>query len=286
MAEPLEQREIDALSADADRFIAELDEEAYLHFAGLKETFELAPIYERHERADEARDGARARRLGRREPQPARAVAVRVRGLPRQLRHREEAERVAELEATLTATVDGEEIPYRMLRAATDERGRPRRARAARGGAQRAHRGAPEPAPPAGGAGRPPRDRAARRAELRRPLPRLRLPARRARGRSAATPRLDRAALGGGRRPLLPRARRARPRRDRALGRRPRLARRRVGRGVPARPDAAGARGARSPTSASTCARSGTSSSTSRSARTSLRARSARRSRSPAASCS
>jgi hypothetical protein len=50
MPEPLEQREIDALSADADRFIAELDEESYLHFAGHKDTYELAPIYEHHER--------------------------------------------------------------------------------------------------------------------------------------------------------------------------------------------------------------------------------------------
>src|SRR5262249_47589024 len=50
MAEPLAQREIDALSDDADRFIAELDEESYLHFAGLKETLDIAPIYERHER--------------------------------------------------------------------------------------------------------------------------------------------------------------------------------------------------------------------------------------------
>ena len=39
---------MDALRDDADRFIAELDEESYLHFAGQKETFELVPIYERH----------------------------------------------------------------------------------------------------------------------------------------------------------------------------------------------------------------------------------------------
>jgi hypothetical protein len=115
MPEPLEQGEIDALSAEADRFIAELDEESYLHFAGLKETLEIAPIYERHERLTQldtalglgaSLDGDRRRRelwkfacsgyLGN-------FVS-------------EEAERVAELEATLTATVDGEEIPFRMLR--------------------------------------------------------------------------------------------------------------------------------------------------------------------------
>src|SRR5438445_9625716 len=49
MATPLGQRELDAIRADADRFIAELDEEAYLHFAGLKDSYELTPIYERHE---------------------------------------------------------------------------------------------------------------------------------------------------------------------------------------------------------------------------------------------
>ena len=50
MPEALGQGEIDTLSADADRFIAELDEETYLHYAGLKESYDLAPIYERHER--------------------------------------------------------------------------------------------------------------------------------------------------------------------------------------------------------------------------------------------
>jgi len=45
---PLSQRELDAVREDADRFIAELDEEAYLHFAGHKATYDLVPIYERH----------------------------------------------------------------------------------------------------------------------------------------------------------------------------------------------------------------------------------------------
>ena len=49
MTNPLGQRELDSLRDDADRFIAELDEEAYLHFSGQKETYDLVPIYERHE---------------------------------------------------------------------------------------------------------------------------------------------------------------------------------------------------------------------------------------------
>jgi hypothetical protein len=115
MAEPLQQGEIDALSADADRFIAELDEESYLHFAGHKETYELAPIYERHERLTQldtalalgaSVDGDRRRReLWKFACEGYLGNFV-----------SEEAERVAELEATLTATVDGEEIPYRMLK--------------------------------------------------------------------------------------------------------------------------------------------------------------------------
>jgi hypothetical protein len=115
MAEPLHQGEIDALSADADRFVAELDEESYLHFAGLKETYDLAPIYERHERLTRldtalalgaSVDGDRRRReLWKFACEGYLGNFV-----------REEAERVAELEATLTARVDGEEIPYRMLK--------------------------------------------------------------------------------------------------------------------------------------------------------------------------
>jgi hypothetical protein len=115
MAEALQQGEIDALSAEADRFIAELDEETYLHFAGLKETYDLAPIYERHERLTQL--------------ETALALGASVDGDRRRRELwqfacegylgnfvSEEAERVAELEATLSATVDGEEIPFRMLK--------------------------------------------------------------------------------------------------------------------------------------------------------------------------
>jgi hypothetical protein len=115
MAEALQQGEIDALSADADRFLAELDEETYLHFAGLKEAYDIGPIYERHERLTEL--------------DTALALGASVDGDRRRLELwkfacagylgnfvSEEAERVAELEATLTATVNGEEIPFRMLK--------------------------------------------------------------------------------------------------------------------------------------------------------------------------
>jgi len=115
MPGPLSQREIEALSDEADRFIAELDEETYRHFAGLKDTYDLVPIYERHER------------LTRLETALALRASVNDRRRTRELWRfaceqylgnvvREQAERAAELEATLTADVDGEQIPYRMLR--------------------------------------------------------------------------------------------------------------------------------------------------------------------------
>ena len=115
MPDPLNQRELDRLSAEADRFIAELDEEAYLHFAGVKDSYNLVPIYERHAELT-ALDTALS--LG---------ASVDGRRNTRELWKfacegylgnfvRDESERVAELEASLKASVDGEEVPYRMLR--------------------------------------------------------------------------------------------------------------------------------------------------------------------------
>ena len=46
-ARPATDRELDAYREGADRFIAELDEEYYLHYAGHKDTLDLEPIYER-----------------------------------------------------------------------------------------------------------------------------------------------------------------------------------------------------------------------------------------------
>ena len=134
MPEALAQGEIDALSADADRFLAEMDEETYLHFSGQKEAYELAPIYERHERLTEldtalalgaSVDGDRRRReLWKFACEGYLGNFV-----------REESERAAELEATLKATVDGDEIPYRNLRPAImnePDRGRRERLERAR----------------------------------------------------------------------------------------------------------------------------------------------------------
>jgi hypothetical protein len=112
---PLSPTELDALSAEADRFMAELGEEAYLHFAGIKQTFELVPIFERHERLttlDTALGLGASVNGGRRTRELWRFAAEQYLGNF----VRDEAERVAELEATLEALVDGEQIPFRMLR--------------------------------------------------------------------------------------------------------------------------------------------------------------------------
>jgi hypothetical protein len=116
-------RELDAFRLDADRFIAALDEEYYLHLSGRKEALELEPIYERHEELTR--------------PETAR----RLEGAPTELWRfacechlgsltRSHQERLARVETELEVDIGGEPIPYRMLRAAlANEPGRDRRQR-------------------------------------------------------------------------------------------------------------------------------------------------------------
>jgi hypothetical protein len=114
---PPSDRELDAYREQADRFIAELDEEFYLHYAGLKETFDLVPIYERHKNLTEL-DQARSIGL-------ALNGGTRIRELWRFACEgyfgdltRDHAERVAQLESELEISIEGERIPYRMVRPA------------------------------------------------------------------------------------------------------------------------------------------------------------------------
>jgi hypothetical protein len=111
---PLSERELDALREDADRFIAELDEEAYLHFAGHKETYDLVPIYARHPKLTEldtalgigasVNGGRNVRELWRFACEGYLGNFV-----------SQEEEKIAEAE-TKTVAVGGETIPYRDLR--------------------------------------------------------------------------------------------------------------------------------------------------------------------------
>jgi hypothetical protein len=107
--------DLDAFREQADRFIAERDEEYYLHYSGQKEELDLEPIYERYadlttlERAQaigaQVNGGSGVRELWR----------FACEGYIANLERRQ-AERLAELEATLEATLDGETIPFRELR--------------------------------------------------------------------------------------------------------------------------------------------------------------------------
>ena len=114
---PPSESELDTYRAQADRFIAELDEEYYLHYAGLKDSFELAAIYERHANLTEldqansigltVNGGARARELWRFACEGYLGALT-----------RDHAEKLANREAELEVTVDGETLPYRMVRPA------------------------------------------------------------------------------------------------------------------------------------------------------------------------
>jgi hypothetical protein len=108
-------RELDTYRERIDRFIAELDQEYYLHYAGHKDTLDLKPLYESY---PELSTLDQAQALGE--------AANGDRGISELWRFasenylaeltREHAERSATLEAQLETTVDGETIGYRMIR--------------------------------------------------------------------------------------------------------------------------------------------------------------------------
>jgi hypothetical protein len=131
---PPSPRELDAYRDRVDRFIAELDEEYYLHFAGHKDTLDLKPLYERY---PELSSLEQAQALG--------TAADGDSGIAELWRFasenflaeltREHSEKTAALEAELEASVDGETIPYRMIRptmANSDDRAKRQRLEEAR----------------------------------------------------------------------------------------------------------------------------------------------------------
>lgn len=109
--------ELDRYRQGADRFIAALDEEYYLHYAGHKDELELEPIYAEHA---ELTSLAGAQRIGAAwQADPSRRMTELWRfacegylgGLTR-----EHAEKVAALEATLEARLGEQTVGFRMLR--------------------------------------------------------------------------------------------------------------------------------------------------------------------------
>lgn len=112
---PLSPQDLDAFRGRADRFIAALDQEFYEHYAGLKETLDLAPIYE--EFAD-LTTLDQARTIGESMDGDKRVRELwhfACEGYLGNLTKAQE-EQIAGLEATLDVQVDGETVGFRELR--------------------------------------------------------------------------------------------------------------------------------------------------------------------------
>src|SRR6476619_7055329 len=122
----VDSRELDSYRERIDRFVADLDQEYYDHYARLKEDFDLESIYgeyedvtslERARRMQEAVDGS----FGSTE-----LWRFACEGYLGALTRRYEQD-AATIEAKLTATIDGDDLPFRMLRPAianSEDRGR------------------------------------------------------------------------------------------------------------------------------------------------------------------
>jgi hypothetical protein len=121
--------QLDAYREQADRFIAELDEEYYLHYAGHKETLDLEEIYERHSDLTTAEI---AREIGQQVDGDARVRELWRFACEGHLGEvtRTYDEKLAALEAELEVEVDGERILLRQVRPAiANEPDRARRER-------------------------------------------------------------------------------------------------------------------------------------------------------------
>jgi hypothetical protein len=108
---------LDAYRERADRFQADMLVEYYLHFAGHKDELDIEPIYDRYQDLTtlEAAVGLEKRADGDRGVRELWQFACS--GYLGNLTKAQEA-RTGELEATVTATVDGQTLAYRMLRPA------------------------------------------------------------------------------------------------------------------------------------------------------------------------
>jgi hypothetical protein len=108
---PYTAGEIDSFRERGDAFNRDMLQEYYDHFAGLKETLDIEPIYE------EYADLTQLETAQRLEHAPTELWRFACEGFLGNLTRSHQA-KAAEIEATLEATVDGETYPYRMLRVA------------------------------------------------------------------------------------------------------------------------------------------------------------------------
>src|SRR5260221_14786837 len=122
-AAPLTSRELDQFRDRADSFIRDLDEEYYQHFAGLKGTLDVEQVYERYEELTTLETAQKLKDA------PTELWRFACEGFLGNLTRDHQA-RLAKPEAGLEATVDGQTVPYRMLRVAmSNEPGRDKRER-------------------------------------------------------------------------------------------------------------------------------------------------------------
>jgi len=123
---PLSQRALENYRDRADRFLAELEEAEYLHFAGIKPELGLEAIYERF---SDLTSLEQARAIGAGAASDSHLIELwrfACEGYLGALT-RAASERLAALESGLEATINGERIPFRMLRpeiANSDQRAR------------------------------------------------------------------------------------------------------------------------------------------------------------------
>jgi oligoendopeptidase F len=134
VSQPPSTRELDTYRDRVDRFIADLDEEYYLHYAGLKDTLDLEPIYERYPELSSLEQAQALGAAADGDPGVSELWRFASENFLAELT-REHSEKTAALEAELEATVDGETVPYRMIRptmANSDDRARRERLELAR----------------------------------------------------------------------------------------------------------------------------------------------------------
>jgi hypothetical protein len=110
--------DLDTYAAEAESFVSAIDREYYMHFAGHKEGFEIAPIYERHAGLFDAgavqslRDGLAGAEPGDSERRHRYLLQLAVEGFIGEQTKAETTE-LAERESTLTIQWSGGEESYR-----------------------------------------------------------------------------------------------------------------------------------------------------------------------------
>ena len=112
---PPTSHELDTYRERIDRFVAELDEEYYLHYAGHKDTLDLKALYESYPDLSQLEQAQALSEAASGDSSVSELWRFASENYLAELT-REHAEKSAAMEAQLEATVDGETIGYRMIR--------------------------------------------------------------------------------------------------------------------------------------------------------------------------